>query len=282
MFKEATKLLAVALSACTCLTACDNSKEIYRAEADGLVAKAKEAIGLRQYATAVSLLDSLDSAYSKATDSRREGMHLRTLAMEGLTLSEIRTADSLSVASQLRGDSLARMLQKVSNPIEPYFVGPGQNIDVHGTTGLYARLMPDGTLYMISSVAGRKVNHVSVTVSGDGASATTATVPHDGEQNDRSSGTEIINYTGSQCDTIAKLIAANPAATYSLTFNGSTPYTITLPEPQKKAIDIIARFMKATDDVKRYSAQRTNLEKRLELIRSQMARTYRDSTDTAR
>lgn len=258
------------------MTSCNNEAR-YNNEAASLIKQAQEAIDNRSFAFAVSLLDSVDNAYPLALDARREGMHLMAIAREGLTLDEISQADSLSVVYQIQGDSLARMLQKVSNPIENYFVGPGQNIDVHTASGLYARLMPDGTLYMVSSLVGRKANHTSVTVSSNGSSATTATVAYDGEQNDRSSGVEIINYTGVECDTIARLIVQNPQAIYTLSFNGSNSVSMTLPEGQKRAIEIIAKYQQALRDFKRESHRKQALEQRLEVIRSQMARTYRDS-----
>lgn len=259
------------------VTACNSDKEKYESEAAGLLGQAQQALAAGNYSLASALLDSLDSAYPKATDARRDGMHLHTRALEGLTLEQIRLADSLAVASQVKGDSLSRLLQRVSNPIESYFVAPGQNVSVEGATGLFCRMMPDGTIYMVSALAHNKVNHTSVTVSTGDQRATTKTVPHDGERNDRSSGTEIINYTGAECDTIARLINANPGATYSLTFNGSGSYTMPLPEAQKHAISIMGGIIKYANDVKYYSSRRNALRERLDVIRQQMARTHRDT-----
>ncbi|MCH5246455.1 MAG: hypothetical protein J1E84_08315 [Muribaculaceae bacterium] len=272
-----TKVYLTAMIAATIFMSSCNGDKQYNDEADALIQQARDAINHQQYSLAASLLDSVDNAYPKAIDARREGMHLMTRAKEGLTIEEIRIADSLSVVYQIQGDSLARMLQRVSNPIENYFVGPGQNVDVHSASGLYGRLMPDGTLYMISSLVGRKAGHTSVTVSTGGNSATTATIAYDGEQNERSNGAEIINYTGAECDTIANFIALAPDATYTLTFNGTNSVSMTLPDGQKRAISIIAQYRRALRDFKRESFRKHSLEQRLEVIRSQMARTYRDS-----
>ena len=247
--------------------------------AQALVDEATHALESRQYTLAATLLDSVNNAYPHAIEARRETMHLMTLAREGMTLDEMRQADSLRVVYQILGDSLARRLELVRNPVENYFVGPGQNVDARKATGLYGRMMPDGTIYMISTLVGRKSNHTSVTVSRGGESATTATITFDGEQNDRSGGVEMINYTGSECDTIARFIAANPGAAYSLTFNGSTPVTLPLPDGQRNAIALIAEYHQALENYRRQSALYDALNQRLEVIRSQMARTYRDSTD---
>ncbi len=274
--RPATVLLVILLA----LTAvsCGNDKEKYQAEATQMLQQANDAFEGGRFHEARALLDSLDSQYPKAVDTRRDALHLRTRVQEGLTLEEIRLADSLAVSAQVKGDSLSRLLQRVSNPLESYFVAPGQNVDVEGATGLFCRMMPDGTIYMVSALARNKVGHTSVTLSSGTLSATTKTVPHDGERNDRSTGTEIINYTGSECDTIARLVEASPDASYTLTFNGAggAHYSMPLPEGQRRAIAIMGGIVRSVNDVKRYSARREALRQRLDVIRQQMSRTHRD------
>lgn len=276
MCNEAIK--SVALSAIlvsgVALTSCSDRKEEAEKRATQLYSQAEKALEARNYQLTLGLLDSIDSSCRAATDTRRRVMHLRAAAEEGLTIKEIETTDSLMAIADFEASRLTAALRYVSNPIEGYYVATGSPVDVHGTTGIFPRLMKDGTFYMISTVSGRSCNHSSVTVSGGGESATTAVIRHDGEQNDRSSGTEIVNYSGKDCDTIPKLIMKHPEATFSITFNGSRPYTITMSESQKKAFTNLYGVIDRRQEHRKLSARKNVLEKRLQVLRSQAARTF--------
>lgn len=272
MWKEASEAwLAVALA--ITLTGCNGGKAD-REAAEALYGRASTAVDGGRYSEAAAMLDSLDSAYGRQTEVRRRGMHLRTRVQEGLTLKEIERADSTIAALQQRGAELKGRLRWVSNPIEGYYVAAGAAADVHGTTGLHARMMPDGTFYLISTVSGRGVGHGAVSVTIDGATATTKRVPADGERNDRSSGTEIVTYTPAEADTVAKLIYENPGKAATVTFVGRGSYTMTLSEAQRRGIADLYGVEATKRELMLETARKSVLEERLTKIRQQMARTF--------
>ncbi len=273
MYNAAIKTILITVAVLS-LCGCSNRKEEAEERATILYQEAEQAIKARNYALALSLLDSIDSSCRAATDTRRKVMHLRTAANEGLTVHEIEQTDSLMAVADFQVKQLTSSLQYISNPIEGYYIASGTLADVHGTTGLHARLMKDGTFYLISTVAGRGVGHTSVTVSSGGESATTASVRHDGEQNDRSSGTEIVNYSGGDCDTVPKLMLKHPDATFTVTYNGAHPYSTPLAQSQRDAIVRLYSVVDKRDEHRRLMARKAVLEKRLQIIRSQAARTF--------
>lgn len=279
MCNAATKFIALGLTACL-MAACSGTDR-REAEAGNLYNQAVTATDAGNYELAAALLDSIDSSCPRAIEVRRDAMYLRTRVQEGLTLHEISATDSAIVALQVRGDSLKHTLQWVSNPVEGYYVGRGAGTDPHGTTGLHARMMPDGTFYIISSLA-QGCGHTSVTVSTGGASATTRSVAHDGERNDRSSGTEIITYTPAECDTVGRLIMEHPGARFTLTFNGRKSFTTTLNPAQQRAIADMMTMVETARQLKMQAGRKSVLEQRLNVLRQQQARTVREpAPDTA-
>lgn len=267
---KALPLLIAALS--IVFTSCTSSDEKERKAAQRLLDQADSAYNAADYVLADTLVTRLNAEYPSQIEIRRQSNYLRSRLRESLTLRLMEQNDSLSVEKQLEADSLKRLFVWVSNPIEGYYVVKGQGTKIDGTTGLQARLMQDGTLYMISSLATNKVGHTSVTLSSGGESVTSKTIAHDGERNDRSSGTEIITFAGSECEPLAKFVADHQGESISLTFNGAKSHTITLSKSQADAIAAAWNFGQAMTTLRMCVARKSDLERQLALARSQAAR----------
>ena len=258
-------LAALALSAISC--GHDNQTE----QARDMLNRARIASEAGQFEAAKMLLDSIDSVCPKAIDVRREGIALMTTVREGLLNCHIAQTDSLLAVAQLRGDSLQQKFRKVNNLIEDYFV-----ISDLGkvTDGLDPRLMPDGTLYILSRLSAPKIRHTSVNVSApDGTSASTSHIPRDGERNDETGGIETITFIGTDADTIGAFVNAHRNQPITLHFNGPGNRTISMPLPQKQA-DAIAAAYSYADNIRQrkiLSIRRRALEEQLGLNRSQSA-----------
>jgi hypothetical protein len=284
MFNEVTNNLrragvAILVTTPLLLASCGNSDT---EKAQSLLNEARTAYDNKNYTLAIDLADSIKRGYPREFDIRKEALHLSTLASEGKILRELETADSTVAVLGALGDSMQSNIKYVSNPIEGYYVAKGTNpTSFTSSTGLQARMTPNGDFYLMSSLKGKSVKSTSVTVSCDGKEATTATVPHDGERNDRSMGAEIITFMGAECDTVGKFVCENVGKPMTLTFNGNSSYSIPLTEKQVIEIADLYAYATTIRKFKIATLEKERLSKALDLARSQAARTYveKDSTN---
>lgn len=270
-------ILAVMISLLS-LNSCSGSGD--KAKAQALLDSATEAFQNGDYTKALELTDSLRSAYPSEIDIRREALHLSTRATEGLTLKRLETADSLLAVLGVRGDSLSRLVRFVENPIEGYYVaGNVKDGNIVGSNGLQARLSPSGDFYMISSLKAKQVKSTSVTVECNGERATTSTIAHDGERNDRSMGAEIITFMAPECDTVAVFIAKHVNQPMTLTFNGASAYKMPLPKVQAQNIATLYDYAVTLRRAKLASLEKEKLTRAIDISRAQAAKTFVEKTE---
>ena len=274
MYKEITKaIIAMALSTAL-FSSCDSAGE---KPAGALLEEARQCADAGQYAQAMALIDSLNKTYPAAVKARRASTALMPAVTEKATLKELASADSLVAALQLQGESQRDDIVFVSNPIEGYYVGKSaKGIDPNSTAGLHGRLSADGHFYIIAT-SPKAVKSTSVSVTVNGQEAASAVVAYDGERNDRSSGREIITFIEAECDSIGKLIAANPGAEVNVAFHGNSATSMKLPANQAEAIAKLYDAGATIRESKIAQLNKARLEKRLEVARSQMARTFDDA-----
>lgn len=282
MFKEVnrTAIATMALAGLFMLTACGDSAS--RRQAQDLYSQAEQALDEGRYEQTLLLTDSIKNSFPDQIEIRRRSLHLASRATEGLTLKRLEQADSLLAVTAVAGDSLSRLVKKVDNPIEPYYISASVNpASLKGSTGLQGRMSPDGHFYIISSLTGRKVNSTSVSVSDGASSASTASVAHDGERNDRSMGSEVITFMGVECDSLGHFLSLNRDRKLTLTFHGSSDYSIPLPPSQAEAIATLWDYSATLRKAKVASLEKERLSRALELARSHAARTYVENSDEA-
>ncbi|MCM1521816.1 MAG: hypothetical protein NC039_04090 [Muribaculaceae bacterium] len=263
-----TSVIALFLASCSS----DNGEK----EASELVAEAKEAVEARDYGRAKMLVDSINNAYPRAIKARREAMHVGTVAIEGISLRRLESADSLLALLAARADSLKPLVKYVQNPVEGYFVADGANPeDILNVTGIQARLSPEGDFYIVSTLKGKGVKSTSVTVTDGNSSATTATVSHDGERNDRTGGSERITFIAAECDTLGRFIMENAGIPLKLTFNGDAgSTTVTLPEKTAAQTATLYDYALTLRRARVASLEKERLTRALDTSRSQAARTF--------
>lgn len=255
--------------ACSCGGNGDTQK------ATELLEQARQACESKNYETAIALTDSIKNTYPKEIDVRREALHLSTRATEGLTVQRLQQADSLSAVLAVRGDSLQRLMKFVKNPIEGYYVAATtEPSKFFGTNGLQARVSPDGDFYLMSSLKAKSVKSTSVEVSAGGEKAATSTVVHDGERNDRSMGAEVITFMGVECDSLGKFVSTHAGQPMTLTFVGSTTYSMPLPEKQANEIALLYDYATTLRRFKVATLEKERLSRAVEIARNQAARTF--------
>ena len=261
-------VLAVAMSACS-NSASDKANNLYES--------ASESVESGNYTNAIALLDSIDSLYPGEVEVRRNGMYLRAKAIEGQTLKDLQTNDSLSVIAKTDAENLKSVMTFVSNPVEGYYIASSQkDVAVESTEGLHARISPDGVFYLISSAKGG-TKSLGVMLSAGGEEARSATVQPDGERNDRSRGSEIITFTQAECDTLGRFALSHIGQPVKLTFVGATYRSITMTKPQLDALAEVYSASVVFSRLRLLQMQKNKLEQQLTISRSQQARTFKDS-----
>ena len=282
MYKEVNKLAIACLtfSSLAVMTACGDSAS--QRLARSLYAQSEEALEQGRYEQALALTDSIKNSCPDQIEIRRRALHIASRATEGLTLKLLEQADSLLAATAVAGDSLSRLVKKVDNPIEPYFVTATVDpASIKGVTGIQARMSPDGHFYIMSSLTGRRVNSTSVSVSDGVSSAATTPVAHDGERNDRSMGAEVITFMGVECDSLGHFVSLNRDRKLTLTFHGSSDYSVPLTAAQAEAIATLWDYSVTLRKAKVASLEKERLSRALELARSHAARTFVENSDEA-
>ena len=277
MYNEINKMLLGAVLL-PLIASCGGSAA--REQALALYDQAETALNENRYELALTLTDSIKNACPDQIEIRRKALHIAARANEGLILHRLEQADSVLAFTAAVGDSLSRLVKKVDNPIEPYYICASVDpASLHGSTGLQARMSPDGDLYIISSLTGRQLKSTSVSVSDGSASASTATVACDGERNDRSMGAEVITFMGVECDSLAHFISLNRDRALTLTFHGATDYSMPLPTAQVQAIATMRDYSATLRRARIASLEKERLTKALDIARSQAARTYVEKQD---
>lgn len=244
-------------------------------KAGRLLDEARRSFEAGQFAQAIALTDSIKNAYPREIEIRREALHLSTRATEGLSLKKLQEADSLTVVLGIVGDSLQRQMKFVNNPIEGYYIAATADpMKFVVSTGLQARVSPNGDFYLISSLKGKSVKSTSIEVSSNGAKASTSVVPHDGERNDRSMGAEVITFMGVECDSVGNFVSRHVNEPLTLTFVGTGTYSTPLSAAQAKEIATAYDYATVTRRFKVASLEKERLTRAVDLARTQAARTY--------
>jgi hypothetical protein len=260
------------------LTGCGSSATQSRQAAEQMVAEAEAAIEQQRYADAITILDSLQSQYPTEVEIQRRAMNVRPKAIEGLTIREIETNDSLLAIATWKVDSLTPLFKEVANPqlVESYRIAKTSNDQLFSGSTVVARLSEDGEFYLISTLNGNAIKHTSISLSGGGNSVTSATVAFDNAQNYRSGSNEMITFSAAQCDTLGQFAANHDNAKLSLTFHGNRDYTTTLTATEVHAIADTYRMANALGRKRQLSKQQELLRAKLQLARDQQARTMPD------
>ena len=280
------RLFPIGLSLVALICACGGKQE--NPQARELLDNANAAFGQQDYALATTLLDSLQKTFPTELGIQRESMALRPKVIEQTAISQLQQLDSLDAADTSTLTALKPALKWVKTPgmIEGYWIdAKAYNPDFMNTTGIEARVNEIGQFYIVSSVnpAGN-LKHTSITLKTASASATTPTVPYDGESNYRLGGGEVITFSPEQSDTIGftamQAVNANPSATGTLIFNGArNTKAIRLNAAQTAAIANAYRYSSAVIRARDNQVQRQKLNRTIEIARQQAAKASASATE---
>ncbi len=277
MSSAVTKLTVAGLAGIALtLVSCNGNKDA----AEALREQAAAAIEASDPAGAIILLDSLDKAYPGEIATRRAAMPLRPKAIELQTLRELEINDSLTASTAVMVDQMKDNItfKQGAGGTDGYYVATAMSNAIPSEgEGIYPRMSPEGSFYIISSARkGSRSIAVAVSAPGEGE-ASTPSVAHDGERNDRSLPTEVITFLPAESDTIGAFVFENADKNLTLTIKGEGGNRNKALSPAETAS--IAQLYAASQIYRRaayLARQKQALEQRLMLSRSQQARLMPD------
>ena len=272
MCNAVTKLMAASLigmAGMSCSSSSDNS-----GKASALLEEARALCQSGDYKGSDRLLDSLNRTYPREFDVLRRALNIRAMVKEGITVRELAETDSLTAVLAVAVDSLKARLEWVPNQIEGYYAAAGAQLP---PTGIEARINPDGVFYIVSSLSGHNVAHSAISLTADGATATSASVPRDGERNRVEGSTEIVHFVGAEADTIGKFAQEHAGRPMTLTFNGTSSFSRPLTMGEQQQLLDVYNYASAMRRLAVAALEHERLERQLATARSQVARTMPDS-----
>ena len=273
-------LLAVASCAASLFIGCSGNSQ--KELAMQLVQQADTAIAVADYNYALQLLDTLKAKYPEEIDVQRQAMHMRPIAIEGISIRQLEETDSLQAMYAYKTDSLMSYFRlnhnaELGSDYDYYIIKELKNADIFGKTGIQGRVSPSGEFTVISSLAGPSVKHTKIgLVAPNGVTVETADISYDGERNYRSSGTETITFIGAECDTLGQVLSANPGQKFKLNFIGAKNYSIGLAPSDRRSVELAWQLAYCISQKNKLAQQRQFYERQLALARDQIARTTAD------
>jgi len=257
------------------MTACSSDGND-ASKASQLLYEARQLCQAGDIENAVRMLDSLDRAYPRQIDVRRQALNVRAMVKERETVRDLQVTDSLTAVLSVAVDSLKGQLKWVPNQVEGYYTASGSSLP---PTGIEGRINPDGVFYVISSLSGHKIDHTSVTLSVGSEQASSAVVGRDGERNRVDNSAEIVHYVGEEADTLGKFAVTHAGKPLTLTFNGNSTYSRPLTMGEQKQLIAVYEYASALTRLRIAGLEHERLERQLVTARSQVARTMPDSVE---
>lgn len=277
MFRVATEILISVFVAALLAVSCSDG---VNKKAQTLYDNASEEFQRGEYDKTIALLNELDSLYADQINIRRQGMHLRPKVIEQQTIDRLNTVDSLLALYSWQCDSMSKSLRRVSNIVEGYFVSANSPADINSAPGLYARMAPDGMLYLIAVTPQCRAN--SISIESNGQSATSNTLPFDNERCAAYGSNCVLTFLHGEIPDIVNLLAKANGADFTVKYlnNGKVTGAKTISGNAASSISTICRLTLEINSAKLLEIEKRKLEKQLLTARNQVARTMPDSATT--
>lgn len=156
MFIATSKRLLAAGLILLSLASCSDKE---RDGATRLVSEADAAIENRNFAGAITLLDTLNARYPAQTELRRKALRLRAQAMEGIAIDSIQAADAALASSTISREEWDAKFRHVDSSVglEGYFIPKGAAEKVMTATGIQPRVSEKGFFYIVANVQGKTI-----------------------------------------------------------------------------------------------------------------------------
>ena len=220
-------ILSKGLLGLSCLTIAVSCKSKVSPEAESaaeLFNQVSQAIDDGNGSLALSLLDSIDRNFSVSSDIKRKSIELRprAIGLDAKAQLELVNDSIETMTAQL--DSIAALMKHVDIAgTDGYYIEKKKSSEnALSTTCVTPRVDDLGCFYLVSSVVGAgNLHHSSITFTVEDKTASTDTIPYDGEINYRIDGSEMINFMPKRVERVAQLLSdASPSTKVTIRFNG--------------------------------------------------------------
>lgn len=274
MFNAPIKYIAISSVIAFFAVSCTNKAAENAKKAAILYEQATEKFESKDYISAYALLDSIDKKYPQAFEARKSASQLRPQVMERWSAAQLSVTDSLLVENQILGINLREQLEFVKNPLEGYFVAASSgNVNVRQTPGLHGRISPAFKFYLTASCPA-KINSVAVRLEANDESVTSATIPFDGERNNRSGKCETITFTEAESAPLGEFVKNHSSSKIMIVYVSTSQkeHKIAMTDANKNAIITEFSYAQSVIRDKQLQLEKTRLTNQLKLSRQQIAR----------
>lgn len=228
--------------------------------------------------SALLLMAGACSSGGNDVEARRQEFAEQNRATEQQLLDEIADTDSLLAVLQLRGDERFQSLNRVDNPVEPYYLLGTTDHDLQGRSTLQARLTPEGLLY-ITAVATPAANFQAISIkAADGSSAQTAAVAPDNEQSYAVEGTRYVTFSGDDAMAIGKFCLDHRGEACTVELVGAGRSIKLSPEVVTQIADSYD-YADTRRQITLASLEKEKKERQLAAVRGAIARSTPESSD---
>lgn len=244
-------------------------------EAESLLSSIEQSINHGNYAEALVMMDSLDSKFPEATVIRTQSLALRPTAIEGNTLMQIATADSLIAATSQTIDSLSGKFVHIVNPalVENYYAPISANkSSLINTTVVYPRVDEEYNFYIVCSHAGKNIGLYALQLDCNGLTAKTNDIPEGDERSFSTQYGEKAVFSEADAEDLGKLAQSAMNSGGTITFLGRKGNaTLKLSATDIDAIGSSYAYSQAHKDLTLAKIRREKLERQLQIARNQKA-----------
>ena len=267
MFNAINKTLCAAVLLVG-LAACGNAD---RDGAAALLEESRAAVGQRDFAKAIELLDTINSRYRAQTEVRREALQVRAEAMEGLAIDSITAGDQALAEATLRVQNLEGSFRHIDSNVglDGYYLPKTASDKVMTATGIQGRVSDDGHFYIVANVQGRSIGLRAVRFADGGETAESAAVAPSRILKVESS--EIASFTPEDLEGVGTWLVAHDGAAKCQLIGAKGKVDVKMTSALRKELALCAAYSEALQAKRLALVHREKYERMLAAARDQLA-----------
>lgn len=237
-----------------------------------MLERIEKAVEAGEYSRALELADSLDSVYKAAVDIRRKAMPLRAKAHEGVALQRIPQVDEAIADAMLVIEQYGPAMVRVGEGADYYMVPadwPGRgNVKA---TGIEPRIDSNANFRIVLKNSGKPIELNTLRLESAVGGVSTAAV--DGSRVARLNDSEMVSLTQEELAPVTDWLQShtNDSGLKARLAGSGGAVDVQLTPAMAASLVHARDFALAQQQIMRLSAERTKLERQLQIARDQQA-----------
>lgn len=259
------------------LTACNQTAK----QAQAKLEEAYAAFEQRDYNGAKLILDEIKTSYPKAYDVRREGQALQRKVEQQELAQTLHYLDSVMASKQQELTSMkARYAFEKDEAYESmgHYLAPSQVIEKNANRSfLRFRVDEEGVLKLTSIyVGGRYIHHIGIKVTApDGSFAETPAAKESYETSNLDRKIEKADFKQGEDGNVMSFIYLNRDKNLRVSYQGESPYAITLNATDRKALADCYELAQVLSDIAQIKKEREEAQLKKDFIDRRIEKTTR-------